>query len=64
VAKLEAARDAEFERDREFEKSWNVVKQWSEQRRYEMADRKQAVELFNAVANRRNGVLRWVRQYW
>lgn len=64
MARLETAIDAESKRDREFKVNWYVVKQWSEQSRYEVPDRKQAEDLFNAVADRKHGVLRWIRQYW
>lgn len=64
MAKLEAARDTESKRDREFELNWYVVKEWREQSRYEALGRQQAEDLLNSVADRRHGVLRWIRQHW
>ena len=64
IARLEAARDTESERDREFRLNWYVVKEWREQSRYEAPGRQQAEDLFNAVAGRKHGVLRWIRQHW
>jgi len=64
TAKLEEARDAELERDGEFKVNWYVVKQWSEQSRYEVPGGKLAEDLFKAIADRKHGVLRWIRQYW
>ena len=64
LAKLEPAREMEFERDREFRLNWYVVKGWGEQSRYEAPDRQQAEDLFNAVADRKHGVLRWIRRHW
>jgi HEPN domain-containing protein len=64
TARLEAARDKELERDREFRLNWLVVKEWREQSRYEVPGGQQAKDLFNAVADRKHGVLRWIRQHW
>jgi hypothetical protein len=64
LAKLEPARETEFERDREFRLNWYVVKEWGEQCRYEAPDRQQAEDLFSAVADRKHGVLRWIRRHW
>jgi len=64
LAKLEPARETEFKHDREFRLNWYVVKEWDEQSRYEAPDRQHAEDLFNAVADRKHGVLRWIRQHW
>lgn len=64
LARLETARDSEIHKDREFELNWLVVKEWKEQSRYELTAQQQAEELFTAVADRRHGVLRWIRQRW
>ena len=64
MSKLEAAKNTEFERDSKFRLNWYVVKEWGEQSRYEVPGRQEAEDLFNAVADRRHGVLRWIRQHW
>jgi HEPN domain-containing protein len=64
TAKLDAARDAEFDRDHQFRLNWHVVKQWSQQSRYDRPGKQQAADLFDAVANRKHGVLRWLRRQW
>jgi hypothetical protein len=64
TAKLDAARDAEFDRDHQFRLNWHVVKEWSQQSRYDRPGKQQAEDLFDAVANRRHGVLRWLRRQW
>ena len=64
MAKLEVARDTELERDLGFRLNWYVVKEWREQSRYEAPGRKQAEDLFNAVADPGHGVLRWIKQHW
>ena len=64
IARLEEARNREFELDREFEINWLVVKEWKAESRYPNPDRQQTESLFDAVADRRHGVLRWLRQHW
>lgn len=64
IAGLESARDAEFQRDRDFLSNWGVVKDWREQSRYERPGQQQASDLFKAVADRRHGVLRWIKRHW
>jgi len=64
IAKLEGARNREFQLDREFELNWHVVKEWRVESRYENPDRQQTESLFKAVADRKHGVLRWLRQHW
>jgi HEPN domain-containing protein len=64
TAGLQKFRDPELKRDRESEANWYVVKEWKEQSRYDVPDRKDAEGLFKAVADRKHGVLRWIRRYW
>jgi hypothetical protein len=64
MAKLESARESEAKRDNKFKFNWQAAKDWNEQSRYESPGKKQAEELFDAVANRKHGVLRWIRQHW
>jgi hypothetical protein len=64
IAKLESARDSESDRDHAFRLNWLVVKEWKAESRYEIPGERQANELFNAVANGKHGVLRWLKQQW
>jgi HEPN domain-containing protein len=64
TAGLEAAREAEFDRCHEFRLHWYVVKEWKEQSRYDVPSKQQAEELFNAIADRKHGVLRWIKRHW
>lgn len=64
LAGLEAMRIEEARRDRQFHLNWLCVKEWKAESRYDFRGAKQAEELFNAVADRRHGVLRWIRQHW
>ena len=64
TAKLVEARDTEFRLDNEFRLNWLVVKEWGEQSRYEVPGQQQAEDILKAVADRRHGVFRWIKQHW
>ena len=51
-------------RSREFESNWQTVQAWSEQSRYQRQSLSVGRALVSAVVDRRNGVMRWIRQYW
>jgi HEPN domain-containing protein len=43
---------------------WTVVKDWSEQDRYKRHMEEKAKNIYEAVANPKEGVLEWIKQYW
>ena len=51
-------------KNNEFAVNWAVVKDWTEVSRYERNNDKKALDLYSAIANERNGVMKWVQQYW
>lgn len=63
-AGLSDALNEEIERNPEFELIWYTVNDWREQSRYESPDEYQAKQIFRAVADKKIGVLRWLRRYW
>jgi hypothetical protein len=44
--------------------NWAIVKEWAERSRYERRREQEARALYVATADRRNGVLRWIRRHW
>jgi HEPN domain-containing protein len=64
VAGLEQDLHNETKSNKQFEVNWTVVKDWTETKRYERQNDKKAHDLYYAIANRQNGVLKWIRQYW
>ena len=44
--------------------NWQSVKDWSERARYEQKTEAEARELFEAVTDPANGVLRWIKVNW
>lgn len=63
-AGLEKARDEDMENDEKLKVYWSVLKQWTEASRYEVCDQKKAQDIYQAIADRKHGVLQWVRQHW
>jgi len=64
AAQLEDAHIDEVGRDVVFGANWNIVKDWSEQSRYKKHPPESAEDMLSAVADRRHGVLRWIKQRW
>jgi len=65
IAGLKSELDAIHASDKAFERYWNVVREWSEEDRYNLSiSSEDALELYNAITRRRNGVMRWLRNHW
>jgi HEPN domain-containing protein len=64
VAGLQAFLQAEIKFDPKFAESWNVVKDWKEDSRYKVSEMKEAEAIIQAIADRRHGVLRWLKRHW
>lgn len=64
TAGLEGDQKLQFKLDPQFYENWMTVKEWSETSRYETWTQTEAVGLYEAVINRRHGVLKWVRRHW
>jgi len=64
VAGLKQELQNEIRNNRQFEVNWSVVKDWKEVSRYQRHNDKKARDLYSAIANRQNGVLKWIRRYW
>ena len=63
-AELRVRLQAEMISDPAFADNWRTARAWSERSRYERWSVTQADRLYRAVADRRHGVLRWLRQHW
>jgi HEPN domain-containing protein len=50
--------------DSQFDRNWKVVQSWSEQSRYARRNEFEAKRLLAAIADRKHGVLSWVKRYW
>jgi HEPN domain-containing protein len=64
LAELEAIRLADIAVNAALAQNWNVAKDWSEKVRYKMMSRSLARKLFAAIADKHNGVMRWIKAHW
>jgi HEPN domain-containing protein len=47
-----------------FSVNWALVKDWKETSRYENQSMLKARDLLSAITDRKEGVFKWIRQYW
>lgn len=64
AAGLQLKLSEEIKRDPAFEVNWAVVKDWKAESRYQEWTELEAKNLYDAVANRRHGIFRWLKQHW
>jgi HEPN domain-containing protein len=63
VAGLESALD-EAVRQSEFGLRWKIVLQWNEESRYSSHSTRDALDLIEAVENRKYGILQWLKKHY
>lgn len=63
-AGLEILLAAEIKADPAFSRNWANVIRWAEDSRYQPNGEREAIDLIKAIADRRHGVLRWLKQHW
>ena len=61
---LETPQKDERKRNQKLAVNWAMVKDWNESSRYEKHSRIDAENLYSAIVNRQDGVLKWIRTYW
>ena len=64
IAGLETSKKDDRKRNSKLALNWTIAKDWQSVSRYEKHTKKEAQDLYSAIANRQDGVLRWLRQYW
>lgn len=64
LAGLQVDVDREAAADPAFAVNWTVAKDWSEESRCTLPTATQARDLYDAIAGRRHGVLRWIKRHW
>lgn len=64
VAGLKGEFDATLSADPELLANWEVVRNWSEASRYAHTTRAKAEELYDAIADKKHGVLPWIKPHW
>jgi hypothetical protein len=64
AARLQSLLDTARSLDPQLDANWKVVAAWSEQSRYEHLSKDRAEGMIEAVADRKHGVLAWLKLYW
>lgn len=64
TANLKTARDSEGAANVTFETYWRAIVLWKEDARYKLTTQSDAENLYKAVSDPTDGVLRWIRLYW
>jgi hypothetical protein len=44
--------------------NWSLVKDWSEETRYHTMEKKEAEDLYDAIADHAHRVLQWIKINW
>lgn len=56
--------DKDIKSSTELQINWSIVKDWSEASRYKRHTKQEAEDIFLAVTDKSEGVLKWIKQYW
>ena len=63
-AGLTTTRDKDLKNDPNLAINWTMVKDWNEQSRYENYTQAKAQDLYNAISDKKHGVLQWISRHW
>lgn len=63
-AGLRLTLDEDLNKDKRLEVNWALVKDWNEKTRYEEQSETKARNLYDAITDKKHGVLRWLSQRW
>lgn len=64
AAGLKPALDKDLQKDRNLEVNWALVKDWTEKSRYEEHGQTKAENLYDAITDKKHGVLQWISRRW
>jgi hypothetical protein len=64
LAGLRPRLEEAFREDRHFRARWDIVRQWESGSRYRSSEREETLNMYEAIAHARHGVLRWIRKHW
>lgn len=64
LAGLQADLTAALQADPDLLVNWDTVKDWSESSRYVRRTQTEATDLYDAIADKKHGVLSWIRVRW
>lgn len=64
LARLKSELDLARQQNGGFEANWLRACEWTEESRYSTWTKEDATAILNAIAERKNGVLPWIKQRW
>lgn len=64
IAKLGLQLSEQANKDSSFRDNWDLAQRWSELSRYRRHDHEEAQALVEAIAERKHGVIKWIKQHW
>jgi HEPN domain-containing protein len=64
LAGLKADLEAAMGADPDLAEHWDTVKEWTESSRYARTAKADAEEIYQAITDRKHGVLSWLKQRW
>jgi hypothetical protein len=63
-AGLEVTFNKDLKKDEKLASYWSVLKDWTELSRYEEYDQQKAKDIYQAIADKKHGVLQWLSRRW
>lgn len=63
-AGLEVTFNKDLKKDEKLASYWSVLKDWTELSRYEEYDQQNAKDIYQAIADKKHGVLQWLSRRW
>ena len=64
LAGLKVTFDADAASDPNLKDNWGIVRDWTESSRYDRPTRKKALALYNAITDKKHGILSWIKARW
>ncbi len=64
LAGLTTTFDADCAADPDLLVNWDTATAWTESSRYQRRAKADAENLYEAIVDKRHGVMRWIKQYW
>src|SRR5262249_39436190 len=64
LAGLKADFDGAMRADPDLRDNWDIVKEWNESSRYARVRKPSAGELYEAISDKKHGVLAWLKSRW
>jgi HEPN domain-containing protein len=64
LAGLKADLETAMRADADLEENWDAVKEWNESSRYARKTKADAEDLYEAITDKKHGVLSWLKRRW